>query len=198
MGTPPSQGKLLYHITHIDNMPSILKNGLVSRSELTSNLGWNFKDIADHEILSKRELYKNALSKYVLFHFYPKNPFDGSVCRRFGSENMVLITISRELHKRNDFKIIPSHPLDKDQPDIYPYEEGISRIRWDILDMNENRDYHDPEIRKACMAECVMDYTIPPEAFAIVFVSCENTKNKILAMENSGKISIKVNPHMFP
>ena len=198
MGTPPSQGKLLYHITHIDNMPSILKKGLVPRCELSACGVDEFVDIADPEILSKREQYKQTLSNYVLFHFYPKNPFDGAVCRLFGSENMALITIFRSLHTKNDFFVIPSHPLDRDQPDIYPYKEGIDLIRWDILDMEGNRDYHDPEIRKACMAECVMEYAIPPEAFAFVFVSCVEAKNKILDMENSAAVKVVVNSHMFP
>ncbi len=198
MGVPPSKGKLLYHITHINNLQSILNIGLVPRADLPDYGVGSFVDIADPGILSKREEYQDALSKYVLFHFYPKNPFDGAVCCQYGSENMVIITIYRSLHEKYNFQIIPSHPLDKSQPDIYPYDEGFDLVRWDILDMCENRDYHDPEIRKACMAECVMEYVIPPEAFAVVFVSCESTKNKILGMKNSDLITVTVNPYLFP
>lgn len=197
MVTPPSHGKLLYHITHIDNLPSILKNGLMSRQALSAT-GNHFTDIADPEILSKREGYREALSKFVLFHFYPKNPFDGAVCKKYGSENMAIISIRRSDHEKNEFFIIPSHPLDCDEPDIYPYAEGFPLIRWDILDRAVGRDYHDSEIRKACMAECVMDYVIPPEAFVYVYVKNENAKARILAMEHADKISVSVNPYMFP
>lgn len=197
MATPPSQGKLLYHITHINNLPSILENGLMSRKELLKT-GYHFMDIANPDILSKRENYREALSKFVLFHFYPKNPFDGAVCKEYGSENMVIITIWRSAHEQNEFFIIPSHPLDCDEPDIYSYEQGFDLIRWDILDMETGRDYHDPEIRKACMAECIMDYVIPPEAFAYVYVKNESVKSKILPMNNSQQIEIKVNKYMFP
>jgi RNA:NAD 2'-phosphotransferase (TPT1/KptA family) len=31
-------GKLLYHLTALDNLPSIIKNGLVPRSLLTAHL----------------------------------------------------------------------------------------------------------------------------------------------------------------
>ncbi len=198
MAKPPSQGALLYHITHIDNMPSILQHGLLPRAEVQAQ-GLHFTDIADPEILSKRQAYNRALSQYVLFHFYPKNPFDGAVCKTHGSENMVLITINRAEHLNHDFYIIPSHPLDKDTPEIYPYEEGFDRIQWDILDRKVgNRDYHDPEVRKACMAECVMSYAILPQAFSLVFVENEFAKSRILAMENSDQISLKVAPYMFP
>lgn len=148
--------------------------------------------------MSKRETYKEALSKYVPFHFFAKNPFDGCVCKDHGSDNMVIITILRELHKRCDFYIIPSHPLNKDTPDIYDYTEGLKEIRWDILDGEIERDYHDPEIRKACMAECIVPHVIPCKAFFKVYVFDKNVKKKIMAMENSESIDIVVNPNMFP
>lgn len=104
MGTPPSNGKLLYHITYIDNISSILLEGLLSREMLRKYNVNDFTDIADPEIIGKRENYKNALSKYVPFHFYAKNPFDGAVCKKYGSENMVIITVSRDLHYRKDYE----------------------------------------------------------------------------------------------
>ncbi len=196
--TPPSKGKLLYHITHLNNMPSILQRGLFSRHALREAGIIDFIDIADPSILSKRELYLEALSKFVLFHFYAKNPFDGAVCKKYGSENMAIITLERELHKSNKFLIIPSHPLDCDSPDIYSYEEGLAHIRWDILDRETGRDYRDPEIKKACMAECVMEYEIPADAFSFVYVYNDEAKQKLEAFPNGHKIKVQVAPYMFP
>lgn len=198
MGTPPSRGKFLYHITHMDNMPSILQHGLLSRQELKRQGIDDFTDIADPSILSKREHYREALSKFVLFHFYARNPFDGAVCREYGSENMVIITLNRELHKANKFLIIPSHPLDRDEPEIFPYEEGLEHIRWDILDRETGRDYRDPEIKKACMAECVMEYVIPINFFSFVYVYNNEAKQWLEALPNGDKISIQVARYMFP
>ena len=195
---PPSKGKLLYHITHIDNIPSILLYGLTPRKKLQEDGVHGFKDIADHEILSKREGYKKALSGYVPFHFYARNPFDGAVCKKYGAENMAIITIKRELYKNYKFFIIPSHPLDKDSPDIYPYEDGIKLVRWDILDGETGRDYHNPEIKNACMAECVISYTIPARGFHSIFVKNDNTKKDIMRMSNADVVDIQVSPYMFP
>lgn len=64
--------------------------------------------------------------------------------------------------------------------------------------METGRDYHDPEIRKACMAECVMEYIIHPDAFAYVYVKNESAQAKILAMDNSSQVKIVVNQYMFP
>lgn len=199
MATLPSQGKLLYHITHTDNLPSILEHGLMPRRTLL-NYEYRFVDIADPNILSKREEYQAALSQFVLFHFYPKNPFDGAVCNSYGSENMAIITISRGLYRKYNFHIIPSHPLNSDTPEIYPYEEGIKQIRWDILDRTGglDRDYRNPEIRKACMAECISEYTILPDDFSFIYVCTDQAKDEILSMNNSNLVNIQVRPYMFP
>ena len=193
MAQNPSEGKLIYHITHINNLPSILKVGLLSRKKLLRNPSLSFTDIADSEILSKREQYKEALSQYVLFHFFAKNPFDGAVCRKYGSENMVIITVRRDLCERRNYQIIPSHPLDTDTPDIY-------QVRWDILDDKEHRDYHEPEIRKACMAECIVKDCVPISDFAFIYVSNKNAADEILKMQNAYLIKdkIRVMSTMFP
>lgn len=47
MAQNPSEGKLIYHITHINNLPSILKVGLLSRKKLLRNPSLSFTDIAD-------------------------------------------------------------------------------------------------------------------------------------------------------
>lgn len=43
----------MHHITHIDNLESILKNGLKSRNELLSNTDIDFEDTADPDIIQK-------------------------------------------------------------------------------------------------------------------------------------------------
>lgn len=188
--TPPSKGQFLYHITHLNNMPSILQHGLLSRRALVEAGIVDFIDIANPRILSKRELYREALSKFVLFHFFAKNPFDGDVCNKYGSENMAIITLNRALHTKNKFLIIPSHPLDCNEPEIYPYEEGLKHIRWDILDMETGRDYDNPEIKKACMAECVMEYEIPADFFSFIYVYNDEAKQKLEALPNGHKVTV--------
>lgn len=68
--------KLLYHLTHIDNLDSIIENGLLSRNQAIQR-GLLNKDIANHDILESRQL--NHLDDYVLFHFSPYTAFDNAV-----------------------------------------------------------------------------------------------------------------------
>ena len=68
-------GKLLYHLTHIDNLDSIFTNGLLSRNNVQQLDG--FVDVANHEILHSR--HQHELDNYVLFHFHPYSAFDTAV-----------------------------------------------------------------------------------------------------------------------
>ena len=111
---------------------------------------------------------------------------------------MAIITLKRKLHKKNVFFIIPSHPLDCEEPNIYPYSEGFQLIRWDILDMESGRDYNNSEIRKACLAECVMEYAIHVKNFFCIYVYDNKARQQIGLLANGNIVKIKVAPYMFP
>ncbi len=53
--------KLLYHLTSVENLDGIFKDGLKPRASLSG-----FTDVADAEILKKRQLQQ--LDNYVPFH----------------------------------------------------------------------------------------------------------------------------------
>jgi RNA:NAD 2'-phosphotransferase (TPT1/KptA family) len=59
MAINPKEGKLLYHLTSIDNLPNIIQEGLKPRSNLSK-----FVDIADMEIIGHRKEYE--LDKYII------------------------------------------------------------------------------------------------------------------------------------
>jgi hypothetical protein len=69
-------GRLLYHLTVLENLESILRHGLQPRCEPSNG---EFDDVADSEILDSRA--NHNLDSYVLFHFFAKNPFDYGVQR---------------------------------------------------------------------------------------------------------------------
>ena len=75
--------KSVFHLTSTNNFENILKLGLLSRSKLDKN----FYDIADKEIIELRKRYE--LDKYIPFHFFPKNPFDGRVQRNNPTQNFM-------------------------------------------------------------------------------------------------------------
>lgn len=94
--------------------------------------------------------------------------------------------------------IILSHPLNSEKPNVYPYIEGYNLIKWDILDKESGRNYNDSEIRKACLAECIMEYDIQIDAFSRIYVHNNKTMHWIRTLSNGKKVKVQVAPYMFP
>lgn len=183
-----SSGKLLYHLTNIDNVESIINQGILPRCEIDG-----FVDIADTDILDSRKSLN--LEEYVPFHFFARNPFDGRVQADYPNDNFVLFTVRRVVAKDNNWNVVPRHPL-SGGIELYDYNEGIAEIDWDKM---EERDYSDPECKSICMAECLSPNSVPVEKIFSIFTKDKTDQEMILEHVDSMNkpLHINVNPYMF-
>lgn len=192
MAIPPKDGKLLYHLTALDNLETILSKGLCCRNSLKGLDDINFCDIADNEIIGKREGFN--LEDYVPFHFFAGTPFAGGVQQCHKDKEFVYITITRDYACKQGFKIIPSHPLHyNDKP--LDWREGLEKIDWLRL---ESRDYHSQEDKNACMAEAISPCPITANNISIIYVKTQKVQAIVQQYLSKGfGVKIKVLPTMF-
>ena len=167
--TPIENQKLIYHLTSLTNVESILKKGLLPRNSLAK-----FDDVAEAEILEFRGA--NNLNDCVPFHFFAKNPFDGTVQKRYPDKEFVYICVSREYAKANGFLIIPTHPMVADPLTLYGYEEGFRLIDWELMN---RREYCNSDCKHVCMAECVINRFVLPKEFQSIAVETEDAKQLV-------------------
>ncbi|UFP99571.1 DarT ssDNA thymidine ADP-ribosyltransferase family protein [Pseudomonas fitomaticsae] len=181
--------KLLYHLTSVENLDGIFKDGLKPRAGLSG-----FKDVADAEILKKRQALQ--LDKYVPFHWFAKNPFDGSVQRNRPEAQFVLISVYRSTARQYGWKIIPRHPLAGDSIQLLDYEQGFEAIEWNVM---SSRDYLDPHCKSICMAECLAPGVVKPEAFFKIFTPSEEVDALCVAKLQAADVNVQtsVNQRMF-
>lgn len=72
--------QLLYHITHINNLSSIIKQGGLQSHITIQQQGIKYKDVANQDIQSRRNRTKiplgpgGILHDYVPFYFAPRSP----------------------------------------------------------------------------------------------------------------------------
>lgn len=196
------EGKLLYHLTSIDNLENIFKNGLLSRKDALDKNSIK-DDIADSEIIAKRK--ELGIDDYVPFHFCGLTPFAGAVLKAAENKDkkFCYITIKREFAKGQDFEICTAHPLSENpKAEIKSYNEGLKSIDWENA---EKRDYQDEVSKNACMAECLATSPIMPKDFSFIYVPNEETKNSVkelLEKANQGKkekieVTIQINEYFF-
>lgn len=181
--------KLLYHLTAFDNLPAILRLGLLPRAQLNG-----FIDVADPEIIDGRG--EHGLERYVPFHWFARNPFDGRVQRDHPGKTFVLITVRRTLAARENWPVIPRHPLASSTPDLLDYTSGVASIEWEV--MNE-RNYHDSECKSICMAECLSPRPLAPTDFFKIYAPDEATAKaaRSLIKANDLYLEVGANPGMF-
>ena len=163
-------GKLLYHLTELKNLESIIRFGLIPRKVLLENTV-TFEDIANPEIIVKRE--RLGLDEYIPFHFHPYTAFDLAVKKQHANDEMMYICIHRELARRNNFKVLPKHPLSLEDCQLYDYEEGFKRIDWDTM---AKVGLTDPDSKQTKMAECLSAKVIPVDCFQCFYVPSEQSK----------------------
>lgn len=189
MAVAPRDGKLIYHLTSINNIESILKNGLLPRKTLLE-----FDDIADKEIVEHREKFN--LDSYVPFHFFIANPFDGVVQKSNRNKKFIFITVLRSFAQVNGFNILTRHPLSSNCSELLSYNEGVLAIDWDKM---AERDYTDNECKEICMAECLSPTSISPKDFFCIYVPDYDTHSyvtqlqKKFSIENTFQISVLTN-----
>jgi hypothetical protein len=181
--------KLIYHLTSLENMPGILANGLLPRSHLH-----DFEDVADSEIIEGRK--EHGLENYVPFHWFARNPFDGRVQADRPRDEFVLIAVHRNVARRENWKIIPQHPLANAALLLLDYQPGFDAIDWEAMNI---RDYHDPKCKSICMAECLSLGPVAVKKFFKIYAPNSAVAKTIMKMidELNLALEVDVNSGMF-
>lgn len=179
----------VYHLTSVENLDGIFTEGLKPRASLIS-----FTDVADSDILTKRKALD--LDRYVPFHWFAANPFDGCVQLSRPNSKFVLISVYRSFAKQNHWKIIPRHPLANDAIELLDYHRGFEAIDWDLMN---TRDYQVAECKSVCMAECLSPSVVLPQDFSRIYVPNDEIEQLCAAKMRGAqlKIPISVNAGMF-
>lgn len=174
---------LLYHLTKLDNLESILEYGLLSRKIVKDN-NIGFEDVADSEIITKRT--RLGLDEYTPFHFHPYSAFDKAVKSNYEDE-FIYICITRRYARNNNFKILTKHPLSIEECVLYEYDEGFELIDWDTMQTVGTIDNYSKHVK---MAECLTDINIPVDDFRCIYVESEETKEIVEDMLLGNGINI--------
>lgn len=192
--TPIRDRKCIYHLTTLENLNSIIDNGLLSRKSL-AQFNMSFSDVADREIIEKRKSLN--IVDCVPFHFHTYTDFDVFVQHQH-SKKFIFLAIYKNKAREKGFLIIPKHPLSCDPHEIFNYDMGITQINWDIMELTREQDGYDSRVR---MAECLSNHCdLDISDINIIFVpnaEIEQSVHDILAYHNITSVDVKRNENLF-
>ncbi len=173
---------LLYHLTKLSNLKSIIDHGMLPRRKvIEQRLG--FGDIADAQIISKRQ--ELGLDIYTPFHFHPYSAFDVVVKHKYQNEDMIYLCITRRKAQLDNYKILPKHPLSVSECQLYNYDEGFERIDWGTLQEKNRLDGYAKQVK---MAECLTEKTIYINEFYCMYVKSDIVRDKVIRILNDNGV----------
>lgn len=195
-----SQIKELYYIAHVDNVPSILNQGILSHEQIqTRNIPYA---AIYHEgiVANRRDILTpdgRSLWNFANLYFQPRNPM-----------------LYRVLHERsaNDIAILAVRSTVLDRPDIFVATGNAASTSSDILHAAEVKKALPQIIRntinvdwwndvdgskRKIMAECLVPDMISPDQIQGIYVVNHAAKKKVEAAILPSALTIVSEPRMF-
>lgn len=195
----------LYYITHVNNIISILRRGILSHSNIAKG-NVEFTPIYDDAIINNRQTRQVAGNKilwdFANLYFQPRNAMLYRVLREKTPNEIAILFISSSILNRKDIFITNGNAASL-ASDILSSDESrgvISKIR----DQIDNEWWTDSDgSKRKMMAECLVPDSISPDLIRGIYVGSDKAKNNlenlILQSISSGvrQVPITVEPNNF-
>lgn len=134
--------KYFYHFTHIDNLDSILQNGLLCTNK-KNKLEIGHYDIANKTIQGRRSEMEiictgkcyGKVHDYVPFYFSTMNPMQLAIInqKKIDQPELIFLGLKTELIKTQEL-IFTDSSANRDIPPIfYNKYEDLKKLKWDII-----------------------------------------------------------------
>ena len=192
----------LYYITHINNIESILNNGILSHRQMEQE-GMPFTPIYDAEIVSNRKNRSvdtgRVLWDFANLYFQPRNAMLYRVLREKNNVNEIAILfVSPDIIDRDDIYISSGNAASLSS-ELLPGDQGrrmLNKIRNQI----DNEWWNDNDgSKRKMMAECLVPGKIDKKYIRSIYVGSEKIQSRLTAQMKaiSSKIQVLVNYEMF-
>ncbi len=193
------RAKGLYYITHINNVPSILKSGILSHERVEAE-HVQFEPIYDAQIIANRQRRQTpdgrSLWSFANLYFQPRNAMLYRVLCEKSTNDIVFLAVQPDILSRPDIFISTGNAAHS-ASDILPAAEGrkvISQIKKET-----EKEYWREEdgSKRKMMAECLVPGMIVPELIQAIYVASHDAKAKIEGMLQQSKLPVIPEPRMF-
>jgi len=200
--------KLLFHMTHIDNLPSILENnGLNAYSEISSN-GFQYKDIANADIQTRRSGTRvplppgGDLHEYVPFYFAGRSPMLYSIVNSGVKQREIVYLMSKTSNIHDSelpFVFTDGHAI-MFLTEFYSSLDELEKVDWSIMNERYWSDTEeDPDRKRRRQAEFLVHKRVPMNQVIGFGVFDNEMKKKVEALLKAHQIvkPVAIRPHFY-
>lgn len=163
----------VFHMTHIDNLRGILKNGLLSH-----NNPYNKVDISNQSVNKNRNkkepIYKNNLHDYVPFYFNCRNAMLYKTQKEF-DKNIIILLFKKNIMLEDGVIFTNKNAATNDVRFTNDIKDLLdsSFINWDDVNAESWNNYGDQDeyLKQTMMAEILLLHSI--DANKIHTICCQ-------------------------
>lgn len=186
----------LYYVTHIDNIPSILRQGILSH-ELIHSRNIPHTPIYDEGIVSNRRTITTpngkSLWSFANLYFQPRNPMLYRVTREKRLEDIAVIAVRRDILNRKDIFVSNGNAASANTQIQQVSRGGIETIAGQV----DKVWWEDVDGKRRIMAEALVPDEIPPDFIQAIYVSSHEAAEKIRRNLPASRIPVIPKPDMF-
>lgn len=186
----------LYHMTYIDNLASIIKNGLLSHNEAYRQ-GLIKADISDSNVQDIRAgtidpCYNRSLHEYVPLYFSPRNPM--LYRRREIQEDIVILGLDPQLLSEPNI-VFTNGNAAASGTIFYTVISMLDHLPWNLIRARSWTDIEDGK-RIKC-AEVLVYPKIEPSRIQMVFSYSDKHRETIIAAKQGTRIMGRVSRDLY-
>ena len=192
MGIPPAfSNRSVYHITHLDNLASILEFGLLSTNE-RNRLGLERHTIAYGGIQDRRAAMEvprepgGSVHDYVPLYFCVRSPMLLAVVQNKIADEQFIIYLDLSISVLEQYPSVFTDASANTSiaPNFYQDPNDLARVDWDAVNTFKwGKQYDSPgmtPVKQAKMAELLVQKRIDPGNIRRIVVFNKSFKNKVL------------------
>lgn len=191
--------KGLFYITHKDNVPSMLRHGILSHASVLER-EVSYRAIYDSEIVSNRQEKLapdgQSLWQFANVYFQARNPMMYRVAHEKGKNDLAIIGLNSSVLSLPGVFITDGNAANTGT-NFYYQREGMAALTeiWDIVN-GEWWNSMDGSKRKI-MAECLIPSNIPPEYIHSIYVANQKIADDLRLTIGTSRVPVVPEPNLF-
>ncbi|MCD4664024.1 MAG: DarT ssDNA thymidine ADP-ribosyltransferase family protein [Bacteroidales bacterium] len=190
------KGKYFFHFTHIENLESIVKNGLLSTNK-KKELGLKHTNVASETIQHRRSEMDVTCSPngkvhdYVPFYFTSTNPMLLSLINHKNIDQpfIIFIAVSVEIIIEDNVVFTDASANTTDPPNFYNNPNDLDKLDWDAINKKKWGSSSDGERHKR-MAEVLIFEQVPFDRIDSIIVWNESFRKETVKIFKDNNLSI--------
>ena len=194
----------LHHITHVDNVPSVIQRGILSRYQVIRMLGDQPTSIADPKVLDRRAsryiprgYRRTSLDRYANLYFNARNAMlyrrlnDYNSEKSVVPESLAILRVSLSVLDLSGVVITEINAAAGVEPRWYTVEEGLGRLDHDDIFA---RYWDDRSHMQRMMADVLVPDRVPPQYLVGTYLVSESASRNV---SWSRVLPVTVSPYHF-